>query len=1020
MTRTATLLLTLAAAPAAPALAVAAPSATAPASSAPASSAPASSGPASLGAEDLPSERSELLPVADQLIAEHDCLACHDPDSVTRKRLDPFAAPDLAGVAGRVDARWLVDFLEDPRAVRPGTTHPHQLEGRPEPQRRRLAEGLAAFLSVNESTRAQVEPVEETSDFGTVERGRQLFHSVGCVACHGPLEDAYDLEITLVELEAELLAAEEAGELAEEDGEEYQEEPLLVRPGVLAPDPHALPADLARKYRIGTLASFLEDPTLVRPSGHCPSMGLESDEARAVAAYLLRAQSQRADGSQERRPGLILQVYEADDLQRGGLSRLDGIQPVATHVVGEIGVEKRTRDNQFGMRYTGFLEVPADGRYRFHLSSDDGSRLFVGGRVVVDNGGVHGTKTVSGEAELLAGSVPIEVTFFEASGGEVLRLEWEGPGVERGPLPPERLSHWPLVYRVLGADGEALDPAAAVAPSAEAVRRGRAAFGELGCATCHGGVLTGAVPASKAPALSELSGKSAGQLPPRCLRPNGRYAFDEETAGALTAAFLRPGKIAASAAEPEALVQHRLAGRRCYSCHRRDDVGGVHPELQPFYLGDEDAELGDQGRFPPTLTAVGRKFRPEVLRAALRGEERVRPYLTTRMPRMGERGVDGLAELLELVDAEPDRAAAEPACDMELTADGRRLAGVRGLGCVQCHRFLGTESLGVQAIDMGQMHRRLRYEWFRDLLRNPANVDLDARMANLWVDGESPVQGIAGGDIEAQIQSLWCWLGGRENMAPPPGLETGPWAFEVDATEEPRTVAVFMKDVSPRVLCVGSPTGLHFAFDEQNARLVKLWRGRFLNAEKTWKGRAGGLETPASSDVVDLPLGLPVLPLGSMSSAWPETAGLDAGARILGRTAHPDGSMTFRYAVGDLRVTERVQPVEVTLEEGAGSAPGTRLGVERSFTVRAPLGTPVVARAMAARDFAAVGGGRWSLDGGAWPLIELDAASARLARVVDAPDGSASPAELRIPVPMLPEEPGSDTLVGTFSWRFAW
>ena len=1006
MTRTATLLLALLAAPADPALA--APGLTAP------------------WGEDLPSERSELLPVADQLIAEHDCLACHDPDSVARKRLDPFAAPDLAGVAGRVDARWLVDFLEDPRAVRPGTTHPHQLEGRPQPQRRRLAEGLAAFLSVNESTRAQMEPVEETSDFGTVERGRQLFHSVGCVACHGPLEDAYDLEITLVELEAELLAAEEAGEPLEEDGEEYEEEPLLVRPGVLAPDPHALPADLTRKYRIGTLASFLEDPTLVRPSGHCPSMGLESDEARAVAAYLLRAQSQRVDGSQERRPGLILQVYEADDLQRGGLSRLDGIQPVATHVVGEIGVEKRTRDNQFGMRYAGFLEVPADGRYRFHLSSDDGSRLFVGGRVVVDNGGVHGTKTVSGEAELLAGSVPIEVTFFEASGGEVLRLEWEGPGVERGPLPPERLSHWPLVYRVLGADGEPRNPSTAAAPSAEAVGRGRAAFGDLGCATCHGGVLAGTAPAtSTAPALSELSGKSAGQLPPRCLRPNGRYAFDEETAGALTAVFLRPGKIAASAAEPEALVQHRLAGRRCYSCHRRDDVGGVHPKLQPFYLGDEDAELGDQGRFPPTLTAVGRKFRPEVLRAALRGEERVRPYLTTRMPRMGERGVDGLAELLELVDGEPDRAepdvaGAEPACDMELTADGRRLAGVRGLGCVQCHRFLGTESLGVQAIDMGQMHRRLRYEWFRDLLRNPANVDLDARMANLWVDGESPVQGIAGGDIETQIESIWCWLGGEENMAPPPGLETGPWAFEVDATDEPRTVAVFMEGVSPRVLCVGSPTGLHFAFDEQNARLVKAWRGRFLNAEKTWKGRAGGLENPASSDVVEMPPGLPVIPISSMNSTWPEAAGRDMGARIIGRTAHPDGSMTFRYAVGDLSVTEHVRPVELTVNEGATTEPGTRLGVERSFTVRAPAGSPVIARAMVASRFESIGSGRWSINGGAWPVLELDQQSARLARVCDAPEGAGFPAELRIPVHMLPDEPGSDTLVGTFSWRYAW
>ena len=529
-------------------------------------------------------------------------------------------------------------------------------------------------------------------------------------------------------------------------------------------------------------------------------------------------------------------------------------------------------------------------------------------------------------------------------------MEWEGPGVDRGPLPPEQLSHWPLIYRVLGADGKPLEEASPTPPQPQLVERGRKAFARLGCATCHAGVLPGPAPevVRRPPSLGELDGARPGQL--LCLRPNGRYGFEPDVAGQLVAAFVRPAGIAAGGQAADDAVERRLAGRRCYSCHRRDDIGGVHPELQAFYVGDEEAELGDQGRFPPTLSAVGRKFRPEVLRAALRGEERVRPYLSTRMPRMGARGVEGLAEMLESSDAKAaDKVAAAPSCDMELTADGRRLAGTRGLGCVQCHRFLGTESLGVQAIDMGQMHRRLRYEWFHDLLMNPANVDLDARMANLWVEGESPVQGIAGGDIETQIESIWCWLGGAENMAPPPGLET-----------------------------------------------------------------------PASSDVVEMPPGLPLLPLGSMTSTWPEAAGRDMGARIIGRTAHPDGSMTFRYAVGDLSVTEQVRPVELTVNEGATTEPGTRLGIERSFTVKAPVGSPVIARAMVARRFESIGAGRWSINGGAWPVLELDEQSARLARVCDAPEGAGFSAELRIPVHMLPDEPGSDTLVGTFSWRYAW
>ena len=111
----------------------------------------------------------------------------------------------------------------------------------------------------------------------------------------------------------------------------------------------------------------------------------------------------------------------------------------------------------------------------------------------------------------------------------------------------------------------------------------------------------------------------------------------------------------------------------------------------------------------------------------------------------------------------------------------------------------------------------------------------------------------------------------------------------------------------------------------------------------------------------------------------------------------------------------------MTVEEGAGTAPGARLGLERTFTVRAPVGTAVMARPLAARGFESFGAGRWSINGGPWPVIELDEQSARLARVVEmSAEGESSTAEVRIPIHMLPEEPGSDTLVGTFSWRYAW
>jgi hypothetical protein len=71
------------------------------------------------------------------------------------------------------------------------------------------------------------------------------------------------------------------------------------------------------------------------------------------------------------------------------------------------------RNTWFAIDYKGDFRVDKAGRYGFRLSSDDGSRLLIDGKTVVDNDGVHGTVSASGQADLTAGRHSIEVQYFQ-------------------------------------------------------------------------------------------------------------------------------------------------------------------------------------------------------------------------------------------------------------------------------------------------------------------------------------------------------------------------------------------------------------------------------------------------------------------------------------------------------------------------------------------------------------------------------------------------------------------------------
>ena len=141
-------------------------------------------------------------------------------------------------------------------------------------------------------------------------------------------------------------------------------------------------------------------------------------------------------------PGLSYKYYE------GAWPKLPDFGKVklaASGVAPGFSLAGRKRDHNFGMAFAGYVRTPRDGTYTFFSASDDGSRLFIDGKQIVDNDGVHGMVEKSGEVKLTAGMHAIRVTYVQGGGGSGLRVSYQGPGIEK-----QEIAEFDLFHKVAG------------------------------------------------------------------------------------------------------------------------------------------------------------------------------------------------------------------------------------------------------------------------------------------------------------------------------------------------------------------------------------------------------------------------------------------------------------------------------------------------------------------------------------------------------------------------------------------
>ena len=154
------------------------------------------------------------------------------------------AAPDLTDVGSRVSPEFLRKFIANPSSAHTDTTMPNVLASETAERRDKIAESISHFLIAQFPRKYHGEKTAEKEAVP----GKEIFHTVGCVACHSPRDDNFK-EIThegVVEL-----------------------------------------GHLSTKYSTASLAEFLYQPSKVRSSGRMPDMKLTPVEAKALANYLI-------------------------------------------------------------------------------------------------------------------------------------------------------------------------------------------------------------------------------------------------------------------------------------------------------------------------------------------------------------------------------------------------------------------------------------------------------------------------------------------------------------------------------------------------------------------------------------------------------------------------------------------------------------------------------------------------------------------------------------------------------------
>jgi hypothetical protein len=142
-------------------------------------------------------------------------------------------------------------------------------------------------------------------------------------------------------------------------------------------------------------------------------------------------------GARKPQHGLLGSYFSRPDCSGEVLKRLDAQvnfdwadKPAAPGVPTE----------DFSVRWTGQVQAQHSENYTFHVEADDGVRVWLGDRQIIDEWRQQSTTVVSQPVALNAGQFyPLTIEFFSAKPPAMAKLKWSSPSTPLGVIPASRL-----------------------------------------------------------------------------------------------------------------------------------------------------------------------------------------------------------------------------------------------------------------------------------------------------------------------------------------------------------------------------------------------------------------------------------------------------------------------------------------------------------------------------------------------------------------------------------------------------